>query len=131
MEERRWPFVYLSKYKFSDDFIFQNDELNEICKGKFSWLDIEIIEIFGRVMAFSLIRGKEHFLVNLLFVEQSSVPLIFSSIRWPQRWVMIYLDSFPPSQLMASNRWKLETTYFVTGMRQSVKDQKVVFISDF
>lgn len=95
MEEKAWEMVFLSKFRYSDKYIFRHDELNEIC-GAFSSAVVEIVEVFHRVMRLSLIGGTNQLYINLLFIAKSSVQLLFADIRSQQKQVMIFFLQKPP-----------------------------------
>lgn len=93
-EEKIWESVYLSKHKFYDQFIFQNDELLELCNGAFISADVEILEFFGRVIRFTLTRESNQLFINMLFAGQSTASLFFRDIRRPHRRVINHFDDF-------------------------------------
>lgn len=73
-EGRIWQNVVLSKVKQSDEFIFQDDELQRICDGKISWADFEITDMdFKKWVKLTLIRETTSPVINLTFLERGSV----------------------------------------------------------
>lgn len=88
-----WESVILYKFKFSDRFIFDSEELDHIFCGTFSPADVEIVNVFGREIKLTLIRGEYKFLINLLFLEESDILKFFEAIRSQQKNVIISVFS--------------------------------------
>lgn len=97
-DKRIWESVLLSKRQSSDEFIFKNKELNDLCDGAFSSWNVEIEEVFGRVVRFRLVRETSQLFVNLLFTEEISAQFLFRETRSHQKLVSkSFTTSSPPS----------------------------------
>lgn len=88
MEDKRWERVLLCKDSYSDNHIFKNEELNGLCRGKFSPMNIEILEVFGRVVTVSLMRTELLLDINLLFGVRSAAQVFIEDIRLRQQSVI-------------------------------------------
>lgn len=107
-QDKIWKDVNLTKSKYSYNFSLQNAEIDTICDGSFLPADVEIVELFRRVVRISVIKETKHLWINFLFAQQGSVPLFFGDIRWQQKRVIIDLKCplsphSPPSSPL-SNR---------------------------
>lgn len=91
-EEKIWEWVFLSKYRGFDKFIFQDVELSAECGGQFISAYVEILEVFGRVIRLSLVRPMRPLFITMLFAQSSSVLLFFGDMRRRQRHVIIHLE---------------------------------------
>lgn len=120
MAGRTWTTLLLSKNAVLDEFLLVNRELDRIFGGTFSPFDVEIQEIVGRDVRFSVLTVDMHKLtVTVTFAEERSVQIFFREIRSRQRRVMIFLKhaSIPP-------RWELLCIRnFVAGMRKATRNR--------
>lgn len=88
--QEKWEFIYLSKFKFASKFIFQNEQLNQLCGGVILADQMEIVEVFNRAMRISLVRKtNDRLFLNVLFTKKISVQQFFRDQRSLQRRVMI------------------------------------------
>lgn len=101
MEEKSWELFFLSKHKFSGTYIFKNGELARIF-GAFSSSAVEIIQLFDKIIRLSVIREARQWIIDLQFVEKSSVQLLFEDIRSQQSEVLILSSAFFSSIINAN-----------------------------
>lgn len=98
LEHREWYRVTLSKDRHTNKHIFKHPELDAICGGIFSSSNIEIEEVFDRVVRFSLLRRGTIvnpipyvIFVNLMFSVRSGAQVFLEDIRSRQRSVINFL----------------------------------------
>lgn len=97
VDNREWQWVPLLREGEDLKYFFQNEELNRICGGKFRWFNVEIVEVFGRVVRISLVRRLKQFYVNLLFADRHSGQVFVEDIRLQQDIVITSSNGYYPS----------------------------------
>lgn len=119
MKGKKWEWIILYRQKFTFKHTFKDDELNRIC-GVFQPPDVEILEVYGRVIRFSLIRHTRQLFINVMFAVKYSVQVFLESIRTQQKAVIIFSNSYhpPPPIRKKKNHKKFYYSNVASACRQ-------------